>query len=152
MERAYRRPDTLAGSESPGRSSSRESVRPAGAADGPLNEARGALREVFGFEGFRPGQEAAIEALLEGRHALTVMPTGSGKSLCFQIPALVMEGLTVVVSPPDRPDAGPGVRAPAGGRCRRLHQLRERQGRQRRGLAPGGGGQDAASIHGRLSG
>ena len=40
-----------------------------------------------------------IEALLHGRHALTVMPTGSGKSLCFQIPALVMDGLTVVVSP-----------------------------------------------------
>ena len=64
-----------------------------------MNAARGALREVFGFEGFRPGQEAVIEALLAGRHALTVMPTGSGKSLCFQIPALVMDGLTVVVSP-----------------------------------------------------
>ena len=57
------------------------------------------LREVFGFEGFRPGQEGVIETLLAGRHALTVMPTGSGKSLCFQIPALVMDGLTVVVSP-----------------------------------------------------
>ena len=65
----------------------------------PILEARRVLREVFGFEDFRPGQEAAIEALLAGRHALTVMPTGSGKSLCFQIPALVMEGLTVVVSP-----------------------------------------------------
>ena len=64
-----------------------------------MGAARGVLREVFGFEGFRPGQEAVIEALLAGRHALTVMPTGSGKSLCFQIPALVMDGLTVVVSP-----------------------------------------------------
>ncbi len=64
-----------------------------------MNAARGALREVFGFEGFRPGQEAVIEALLHGRHALAVMPTGAGKSLCFQIPALVMDGLTVVVSP-----------------------------------------------------
>ena len=64
-----------------------------------MDAARGALREVFGFEDFRPGQEAVIEALLGGRHALTVMPTGSGKSLCFQIPALVMDGLTVVVSP-----------------------------------------------------
>ena len=62
-------------------------------------EARGVLREVFGFDDFRPGQEAVIGSLLAGRHALTVMPTGSGKSLCFQIPALVMEGLTVVVSP-----------------------------------------------------
>ena len=65
----------------------------------PVLEARRVLREVFGFEDFRPGQEAVIAALLGGRHALTVMPTGSGKSLCFQIPALVMEGLTVVVSP-----------------------------------------------------
>ena len=61
--------------------------------------ARTALREVFGFEGFRPGQEAVIETLLSGRDALAVMPTGSGKSLCFQVPALVGDGLTVVVSP-----------------------------------------------------
>ncbi len=64
-----------------------------------MTPARRVLREVFGFEDFRPGQEAAIEALLAGRHALTVMPTGSGKSLCFQIPALVAGGLTLVVSP-----------------------------------------------------
>ena len=105
MERAYRRPGAFEGSEPPGRpshsteSSSGEPERRPGAAGSPLNAARGALREVFGFEGFRPGQEAVIEALLHGRHALTVMPTGSGKSLCFQIPALVMDGLTVVVSP-----------------------------------------------------
>ena len=65
----------------------------------PILQARQVLREVFGFQDFRPGQEAAIAALLAGRHALTVMPTGSGKSLCFQIPALVAGGLTVVVSP-----------------------------------------------------
>ena len=65
----------------------------------PILQARRVLREVFGFEHFRPGQEAAIAALLAGRNALTVMPTGSGKSLCFQIPALVMDGFTVVVSP-----------------------------------------------------
>ena len=61
--------------------------------------ARQVLRGVFGFDGFRPGQEAAIGALLSGRSVLTVMPTGSGKSLCFQIPALITDGLTVVVSP-----------------------------------------------------
>ena len=105
MERAYRRPETLEGNEPPGppdrpiESSSEELAPPPGTAGGPLGAARGALREVFGFEEFRPGQEAVIEALLDGRHALTVMPTGSGKSLCFQIPALVMDGLTVVVSP-----------------------------------------------------
>ncbi len=80
-------------------SSSGALARPPGTAGGSLDAARGALREVFGFEEFRPGQEAVIETLLAGRHALTVMPTGSGKSLCFQIPALVMDGLTVVVSP-----------------------------------------------------
>ena len=61
--------------------------------------ARQVLRDVFGFDGFRPGQESAIGALLSGRSLLTVMPTGSGKSLCFQIPALITDGLTVVVSP-----------------------------------------------------
>ena len=61
--------------------------------------ARRVLGDVFGFPGFRPGQEAAIGVLLAGRNALMVMPTGSGKSLCFQIPALVTGGLTIVVSP-----------------------------------------------------
>ena len=64
-----------------------------------MNAARRVLGDVFGFEAFRPGQEAVIEALLGGRNVLAVMPTGSGKSLCFQVPALVREGLTVVVSP-----------------------------------------------------
>jgi ATP-dependent DNA helicase RecQ len=57
------------------------------------------LRDVFGFDMFRPGQEAAMDAVLGGRHVLSVMPTGSGKSLCFQVPALVLGGLTIVVSP-----------------------------------------------------
>jgi ATP-dependent DNA helicase RecQ len=57
------------------------------------------LRDVFGFDDFRPGQEAVVDALLAGRDVLTVMPTGAGKSLCFQVPALVLGGLTVVVSP-----------------------------------------------------
>ena len=64
-----------------------------------MTTARQVLKDVFGFDGFRPGQEGAIEALLAGRHVLTVMPTGSGKSLCFQVPALALGGLTVVVSP-----------------------------------------------------
>ncbi|HEY0106227.1 MAG TPA: DNA helicase RecQ [Rhizomicrobium sp.] len=60
---------------------------------------RRVLKEVFGFEDFRPGQQAAMGALLAGRNVLAVMPTGSGKSLCFQVPALVLGGLTLVVSP-----------------------------------------------------
>ena len=64
-----------------------------------MNTPLGILKNVFGFDAFRPGQEAAIGALLAGRNVLAVMPTGSGKSLCFQVPALVLDGLTVVVSP-----------------------------------------------------
>ncbi len=60
---------------------------------------RRVLKDVFGFDDFRPGQAEAMEALLAGRHVLAVMPTGSGKSLCYQVPALVMGGLTLVVSP-----------------------------------------------------
>lgn len=57
------------------------------------------LKTVFGFDSFRPGQGEAIDTLLARRNLLTVMPTGSGKSLCYQLPALVMGGLTIVVSP-----------------------------------------------------
>ena len=57
------------------------------------------LRTTFGFETFRPGQEAVIEHLLAGHSAAAVFPTGSGKSLCYQLPALLLPGLTVVVSP-----------------------------------------------------
>ncbi len=64
-----------------------------------MSAAQRVLRDIFGFDAFRPGQQPAIEALLAGRHVLTVMPTGSGKSLCFQVPALALGGLTVVVSP-----------------------------------------------------
>ncbi|QIN82751.1 RecQ family ATP-dependent DNA helicase [Rubrobacter tropicus] len=60
---------------------------------------QGILKEIFGFDSFRPGQEAVIRAVLEGRDTLAVMPTGGGKSLCYQIPALMQESLTVIVSP-----------------------------------------------------
>ena len=58
-----------------------------------------ALRSAFGFDAFRPGQEAVIDAVLAGRSVLAVMPTGAGKSLCYQVPAIALGGLTVVVSP-----------------------------------------------------
>ncbi len=57
------------------------------------------LRDVFGFDAFRPGQEDVVEAVVEGHNVLAIMPTGGGKSLCFQVPALLREGVTLVVSP-----------------------------------------------------
>ncbi|KEF40640.1 MAG: helicase [Cyanobium sp. CACIAM 14] len=57
------------------------------------------LQRHFGWESFRPGQRPVVEALLGGRDCLAVLPTGAGKSLCFQLPALVREGLVVVISP-----------------------------------------------------
>jgi ATP-dependent DNA helicase RecQ len=59
----------------------------------------GVLAERFGFASFRPGQQRVVEALLDGRSALAVFPTGGGKSLCYQLPALMLDGVTVVVSP-----------------------------------------------------
>ena len=60
---------------------------------------REALAARFGFDSFRPGQQQVVEALLAGRSALAVFPTGGGKSLCYQLPALLLDGVTVVVSP-----------------------------------------------------
>ena len=57
------------------------------------------LRIHFGYESFRPGQEKAIDAILNGRHTIAVLPTGAGKSMIFQLPSLVLEGITLVVSP-----------------------------------------------------
>ncbi len=57
------------------------------------------LRTIFGFAAFRPGQGEIVAAILDGRDVLAVMPTGSGKSLCYQLPSLIRDGLTVVVSP-----------------------------------------------------
>src|SRR5580658_5772759 len=64
-----------------------------------LDAAHRALRATFGFEAFRPGQDEIVAAILDGRDVLAVMPTGSGKSLCYQLPALLRDGLTIVVSP-----------------------------------------------------
>ena len=65
----------------------------------PLSRARAALKTVFGYDDFRPGQDEVIGAVLAGEDVLAVMPTGSGKSMCYQLPAVVDGGLTVVVSP-----------------------------------------------------
>ena len=58
-----------------------------------------ALKAVFGYDSFRQGQESVINAILEGRDILAVMPTGAGKSLCYQVPAMLLSGITLVISP-----------------------------------------------------
>ena len=74
--------------------------RPAPGAEAPtLEQANEALHSAFGYQRFRPGQEQAVRAVLEGRDTLVILPTGGGKSLCYQVPALLLPGLTVVVSP-----------------------------------------------------
>jgi ATP-dependent DNA helicase RecQ len=65
----------------------------------PDGQLRDRIREYFGFRKYRPGQIEAVNSALQGRDTLVVMPTGSGKSLCFQLTALAMKGITVVVSP-----------------------------------------------------
>src|SRR5688572_30633136 len=65
----------------------------------PLDGAREALRRYWGYPDFRPGQDQAIRNVLSGGDSLTIMPTGGGKSLCYQVPALMLPGLTLVVSP-----------------------------------------------------
>ena len=67
--------------------------------DQKMKQARAVLASRFGYDAFRPGQEAVVSALLSGRDVLAVMPTGAGKSVCYQVPAVVMEGMALVVSP-----------------------------------------------------
>ena len=57
------------------------------------------LERYFGFRSFRRGQEEIVDSLLSGRDALAIMPTGAGKSLCYQVPALMMDGIALVISP-----------------------------------------------------
>src|SRR5438067_12050168 len=64
-----------------------------------MPDLRDTLREVFGLDEFRPGQREVIEDVLAGKDVLCVMPTGAGKSLCYQLPAVLQKGLTIVVSP-----------------------------------------------------
>jgi len=64
-----------------------------------MSEARGVLLHHFGYSDFRPAQTPVIRSILARQDTLAVLPTGGGKSICFQVPALVLGGLSVVVSP-----------------------------------------------------
>ena len=97
------------------------------------------LKQHFGYDAFRPGQEAIISNALAARHGLVVMPTGGGKSLCYQLPALALGGLTLVVSPlialmKDQVD---GLRAD--GIAARVRQQQPGQPRRCRRGTPGAG-------------
>ena len=60
---------------------------------------RKAMKRFFGYDEYKPGQEAVVKSILQGRDTVGVMPTGGGKSLCYQLPALLLPGLTLVISP-----------------------------------------------------
>ena len=62
-------------------------------------DARNALKKYFGYDSFRPGQEEVVSAIIGGRDVLAIMPTGAGKSICYQVPAMILPGITIVISP-----------------------------------------------------
>lgn len=64
-----------------------------------MDQARSALQRVYGYDGFRDGQRKIIEYLSAGQDTVGIMPTGGGKSICYQIPALLLPGVTLVISP-----------------------------------------------------
>lgn len=105
-----------------------------------LEAARAVLTQYWGYSSFHAGQEHAIRAVLAGRDSLTVMPTGGGKSLCYQVPALLLSGLTIVVSPlislmQDQVDdlSGRGIRAALINSTLSAQQIQEELEAARRG-------------------
>ena len=106
------------------------------------------LHDIFGFGEFRPGQEEIVSAVAQGENVLAIMPTGGGKSLCFQLPALMRDGVTVVISPLIalmRDQVRALREAGVGGRCPDIGQYRRGD---RGGLAGAGERRVAVAVHG----
>ncbi len=76
-----------------------DAPRPSAGADARMDQARETLRRLWGYPDFRTGQDQAVRNVLSGGDSLTIMPTGGGKSLCYQVPAMMLPGVTIVVSP-----------------------------------------------------
>ena len=69
-----------------------------------MNDPRSILKSYWSYSSFRPLQQDVIHQVLRGRDSLTVLPTGAGKSLCFQLPALCQDGIAIIIAPPDFAD------------------------------------------------
>ncbi|MEG2930755.1 MAG: DEAD/DEAH box helicase, partial [Ruthenibacterium sp.] len=64
-----------------------------------MHRAQEVLKQYFGYDQFRTGQDTLVQAVLDGQDVMGIMPTGAGKSICFQVPALLLPGVTLVISP-----------------------------------------------------
>ena len=80
-------------------SDSTSTFAPSNSSGNEMDRAHSVLRSVWGYDSFRPLQADAVQDVIQGRDSLVVLPTGGGKSLCYQVPALVRDGMSVVVSP-----------------------------------------------------